>query len=55
MKNGAGQPEEFKDEYGRTKYRVKGTDGWSLVTNDKKLAQAEARNPGAYSEGRICR
>lgn len=56
MKHGSDRMEKFKDEHGRTRYKVKGSDGWSLVTNDRNLAHKEAESaPKAYGEGRICR
>ena len=56
MKQGSERMEKFKDEYGRTKYKVKGSDGCSLATNDRSLARKEAESaPKAYGEGRVCR
>lgn len=56
MKQESDRMEKFKDEYGRTRYKVKGSDGWNLVTNDRNLARKEAESaPKAYGEGRICR
>lgn len=35
MKHESDRMEKFKDEHGRTRYKVKGSDGWSLVTRGR--------------------
>lgn len=47
---------EMNTRTGRIQYRVKGTDGWDLVTNSKSIADAYNRSSNKdFGRNRVCR
>lgn len=47
---------EYKENDGRTRYEVEGSDGWKVVTHSFEIARREAAKPKyfrRYGENRV--